>query len=105
MNTYARCSFFTLIAAVFLLSIHPRLSAETQKDNQETLPKTQEEVPRISTGNLIKQIYKGQQTFIVDVRTEQEYRKKHIASAVSIPLNLIESRINEFPRDKDIVLY
>jgi rhodanese-related sulfurtransferase/DNA-binding transcriptional ArsR family regulator len=42
---------------------------------------------------------------VVDVRPAAEYAAGHIAGAVSIPYDEIEDRLNELPRDKEIVAY
>ena len=40
----------------------------------------------------------------LDVRTQQEWDQGHIARSILIPLDLLQSRMNELPRDKDIVV-
>ena len=40
----------------------------------------------------------------VDVRTQQEWDQGHIAGSKLIPLDVLQSRMNELPRDKDIVV-
>ena len=42
---------------------------------------------------------------IVDVRSKQEYLTRHIRGAVSIPLDTIELRAGEIPRQGLVVLY
>lgn len=42
---------------------------------------------------------------LVDVREPNEYQIGHIVDAVNIPLSLINSRIKELPKDKEIYLY
>lgn len=42
---------------------------------------------------------------ILDVRPTVEYRQGHISGARSIPLDELESRLNELPRDQEIVAY
>jgi 3-mercaptopyruvate sulfurtransferase SseA len=48
---------------------------------------------------------KGTQIQLVDVRSRQEYLTRHIKNAVSIPLDTIESRAGEIPRQGLVVLY
>ncbi|MBC2851780.1 rhodanese-like domain-containing protein [Cetobacterium sp. 8H] len=43
--------------------------------------------------------------FIIDARTEDQYKIAHIPGAVNIPFSQIESRITEIPKDKKIVVY
>jgi Rhodanese-like domain len=42
---------------------------------------------------------------IVDVRSRQEYLTRHIKGALSIPLDTIELRAGEIPRQGLVVLY
>ena len=42
---------------------------------------------------------------LVDVRPTSEYAAGHISGATSIPYDELEERINELPRDKEIVAY
>ena len=42
---------------------------------------------------------------IVDVRPVEEFEAEHIAGAVSVPLNDLETRILELPRNREIVAY
>jgi rhodanese-related sulfurtransferase len=42
--------------------------------------------------------------FFVDVRTAAEYADAHIAGSVLIPLDELANRLNEVPRDQDVVL-
>lgn len=43
--------------------------------------------------------------FLLDVRTEAEFKKGHIKGAVNIPLDEIRSKLNSIPRDKEIITY
>jgi len=42
---------------------------------------------------------------LVDVRTPDEFTTGHIHNAVNIPLDTIETRLNEIPRTEPIVVY
>jgi rhodanese-related sulfurtransferase len=42
--------------------------------------------------------------FILDVREPSEWNEAHIAGATLIPLGELQSRVNELPRDKEIVV-
>ena len=42
--------------------------------------------------------------FVLDVRELSEWTTGHIAGATLIPLGQLESRVNELPKDKDIVV-
>ena len=44
-------------------------------------------------------------TFLLDVRTPGEYRLGTIQGAVNIPLDELRERINELPKDKEIIVF
>lgn len=46
-----------------------------------------------------------QKDFLLDVRTQDEYKLKHIDGAVNIPGDELRDRLNEIPRDKRIIVY
>ncbi len=46
-----------------------------------------------------------EEILVVDVRPENEYASGHIENAINIPYEDLESRINELPKDKEIVAY
>ena len=43
-------------------------------------------------------------TFLLDVRTPEEWEDYHIEGTTLIPLDELESRLNELPRDEEIVV-
>ena len=46
----------------------------------------------------------GRPITVVDVRTTEEYRAGHIPKAISIPMDEIESRLEDIPSGCDVVL-
>ena len=54
---------------------------------------------------LLARLKAGEPLVIVDVRPAEEYRAGHIPGAVSIPLDELEQRLHELPRDGQIVAY
>ena len=44
-------------------------------------------------------------TFLLDVRTQSEYELGTIQGAINIPLEKLRERLNELPKDKDIVVF
>lgn len=42
---------------------------------------------------------------IIDVREPSEYAEDHVAGAVNIPLGDIMKRIDEIPKDEEVILY
>jgi rhodanese-related sulfurtransferase len=59
------------------------------------------EVPREDVERLLK---RGK-AVLVDVRPSMEFAHGHVAGAISIPINELESRVEELPRNKRIVAY
>lgn len=43
--------------------------------------------------------------FLLDVRTPEEYRQGHLKGAVLIPLNQIERRLAEVPKNRPVIVY
>ena len=46
-----------------------------------------------------------QHLFVLDVRSPQEYAEGHVPGAVNVPHDQLASRLDEVPKDKDVVLY
>lgn len=42
--------------------------------------------------------------FILDVREPEEWREYHVPNSTLIPLGTLEARVNELPRDKELVV-
>jgi hypothetical protein len=61
-------------------------------------------VPRISVNDTQDLLAEGQ-VVVIDVRASTSYQQSHIAGAISIPEAEMSARMNDLPRDKDIVLY
>jgi rhodanese-related sulfurtransferase len=58
----------------------------------------------INAAELVDRIEAGD-VLILDVRPEQEYQAGHIPEARSIPINELETRLEELPRDQEIIAY
>lgn len=43
--------------------------------------------------------------FILDVRTQEEYDAGHIEDSTLIPVQVIDKRLDEIPKDKKILVY
>ncbi|MED5329722.1 MAG: rhodanese-like domain-containing protein [Planctomycetota bacterium] len=53
----------------------------------------------IPVGSLEKGLKEDGKAQVLDVRTDQEWQGGHIAGALHIPVEAIENRLNEVPRD------
>ncbi len=60
--------------------------------------------PRISLEDAKKAYDKGGVLFI-DTRAEPAYKVEHIKGAINIPVETIESRYKDVPKDKKIIAY
>jgi rhodanese-related sulfurtransferase len=63
-----------------------------------------EEVERIDRDELRARLAR-REVVVIDVRPAEEYAAGHIAGARSIPFDEIEQRLDELPRDREIVAY
>ena len=59
---------------------------------------------KISADSLQERM-KGGEVVLLDVRPEIEFQASHLPAAVSIPLDELEQRLGELPKDKLIVAY
>jgi 3-mercaptopyruvate sulfurtransferase SseA len=50
-------------------------------------------------------LQKGAPVKLIDVRSRQEYLTRHIKGAMSVPLDTVELRAGEIPRQGLVVLY
>ena len=73
--------------------------------NVEGMPQSQDDVPRISAQELKNRLDRGDEILVVDARSAGEYAERHVEGAISVPLGELESRLDEFPRDQEIVFY
>jgi 3-mercaptopyruvate sulfurtransferase SseA len=62
------------------------------------------DVPRIALDETQEKIAQGQ-AILVDVRSKESFDKAHAVGAISIPEEEIDARLNELPRDKELILY
>jgi hypothetical protein len=82
-------------------STSPSVST-VQALNTEAIPFP--DVPRITLADTQNELAKGQ-AVLIDVRSTSSYDSTHAAGAISIPEEEVDARLNELPRDKDLILY
>lgn len=58
----------------------------------------------VSREDLVARVRSGEVT-VLDVRPAEEFRAGHIPGAVSVPLDQLEQRLAELPRDREVVAY
>jgi len=83
--------FFSLGIAVFALSAFLLL-----RPKEVSLPR------EISAAEAYEKVQQG--AYLLDVRTQQEWEASHIAGSTLIPLNELKNRLDELPRDQELVV-
>ncbi len=58
----------------------------------------------VDSGELLRRVKAGEVT-VLDVRPQTEYAVGHLPGAVSVPLNELEQRLGELPKNGEIVAY
>ncbi|EGV18586.1 rhd_2599 family sulfurtransferase [Thiocapsa marina] len=62
-------------------------------------------INEIDSESLHGRIASGEDVLLVDIRTPAEVAQGAIPDAMRLPMHLIPIRINELPKDRDVVLY
>lgn len=79
---------------------------ETEEMMIQEEPASVAEVQSITPEEVYEDMQSGDpQYYVIDVRTQEEYDEAHIEGVAHIPVDTIEERLEEIPRDKPIVLY
>ena len=60
-------------------------------------------LPSVSAAELNEKMKQPKRPLVLDVRQPDEFRTGHIIGAKLIPLNELGRRLNELPKDKEIV--
>ena len=111
-----------VVATLALIGVADKLRAQSKpkakkpaaasaSQSSQTTPaaehKTEAEIPRITVDELKEKFAKNAPVFIIDSRSQGSYdsSQNKIKGAVRIPMDEIESRLKEIPRDREIVVY
>jgi len=62
------------------------------------------DVPAVAAGDLAAELKSGKHPFILDLRDAQEFNAYHLKGAVNIPLDDVEKRLGELPKDGEVVI-
>ena len=85
-----------------------RTVAETQLAEVEQavrgLLKGSQGSERVDREELLRRIRDGEAT-VLDVRPVEEFQAGHLPQAISIPLDELPARLNDLPKDREIVAY
>ena len=82
-------------------------AAPAQKASEAPQAAQPAEVERIPVEELKEKLAKNEPVFIIDSRSQGSYdaTETRIKGAIRIPIDEVESRMAEIPRDKEIVVY
>ena len=69
----------------------------------EARPELVERIERVTAATVAEQLDSDAAPFLLDVRSEQEFRGKRIEGAENIPLSRLLARLEEVPRDREVV--
>lgn len=58
----------------------------------------------LGSEELVRKMKEGEVT-VLDVRPESEYREGHIAGALNVPVEELEEKLDELPKDREVVAY
>lgn len=82
--------------------------------SEENIPELQELEHKLKTKNsnirsitvpdLKKQLY-TKNPYLLDLRPSEEYQMGHLPGAYNIPYNQIEKRMDEIPRNREVIVY
>lgn len=78
----------------------PNQSSNSQSPTTET--KTYQ---NISAKELNNWLNTGKDILLIDVREPSEFKDGYLKGAVNIPLGQLENRLQEIPKEKDVVVY
>jgi len=64
-----------------------------------------ETVNRLTPADFIAAYAENEEDTIIDIRKKSEYDSEHLVGAINVPLNEINQHLDQFPKDKNFVLY
>jgi rhodanese-related sulfurtransferase len=100
-----KLSIFFALSALSLAFAAQALAAETNRMSEKATAAEDVAVSHtISTEELKQAIAQNEGFVIVDVRSPEEFATGRVPGAINIPLDSIEKRSAEIPKDKSVVL-
>lgn len=64
-----------------------------------------ETVKRLTSEDFIATYAKNPDDILIDIRKKSEFDSEHLVGAINVPLNEINNHLDQFPKDKNFVLY
>lgn len=91
------CSLALLLAGTFSALANPYVSRGGESAQGDGIPRI--------TPEELRAALRRKRAILVDVRSLEAYKDRHIKGALSIPVDQIEARVKELPRGKTIAAY
>lgn len=66
---------------------------------------SRDELEPVTRRDLRRRLAAGEDLLILDVRPRDEFRSGHLPGAISVPLDELRRRLDQLPRDRQIVAY
>ena len=98
-------SFGLLLLSSLLVSCGALAAYMPEPTATPEIPRRANDVPRIAPEELKARLDNGEEILIVDSRALSLFEIEHIAGAISVPKHEVDERLDEFPRDQEIVFY
>lgn len=64
-----------------------------------------ETVNRLTPADFIAAYAENEDDMIIDIRKKSEFDSEHLVGAINVPLNEINQHLDQFPKDKNFVIY
>lgn len=101
---YRGIAILFVITTLFLNAVISAIGSEKLHAGED-ITKAQTEVKNISAKQAKELIEKGNEVFILDVRTREEYNEFHMKGANLIPIQELEQNISKIPKDKKVIVH
>ncbi len=82
----------------------PAVTVTPANTAPESVPPMMDDAPRISLEEA-KMDFDKKAAVFVDTRPDSAYKVEHIKGAINIPLDAVETRYKEIPKDKKVIAY
>ena len=98
--------FLSFVAVLALAACSPSAPPEAATESHEPVAATAAHSEELDVEQLKHQLDAGEDVFLLDVRTPPELVEHgSIAGSVNIPIDDLEGRIAEVPKDRPLVVY
>ncbi|HSP62009.1 MAG TPA: rhodanese-like domain-containing protein [Pyrinomonadaceae bacterium] len=99
-------SFIIAVGVLAACNSHEAFIPQTPSPPVQTpQPKNPADDARRITAEELHKLWEKKDVLIIDTRGEPDYKAGHIPGAISVPANVVATKVDELPRNKMIVAY